>query len=127
MKLATIGLFASLAFAFPQKPAKGKATGGASTASGDIPALDLPKVKPTSNTIGTIAALTGKGGLLDAGIGPSTRTELNDGKACGKVVFIFARASTEIGNLVGDTTFERPKSQGKSAKLTFGRAALWDQ
>lgn len=104
MKFATIGLFAGLALAFPQKPAKGSKGG-----SGDIPELDPPKTKPTSNSIGTIAALTGKDGLLDAGIGPSTRTELMDGKACGKVIFIFARASTEVGNMVGDFGFNARK------------------
>jgi hypothetical protein len=97
MKFATIGLFAGLAVALPQRPSKG--TGGASSGNGVVE-LDKPKTLPTSSTYGTIAALTGKGGLLDAGIAPSTRTELNDGKACGKVVFIFARASTEVGNMV---------------------------
>ncbi|TLD15372.1 hypothetical protein E2P81_ATG09852 [Venturia nashicola] len=108
MKFVAIGLFAGLALAHPQRPSKGTAkssggsgSSGSSGSSGEIPELDPPKTKPTSNYIGTIAALTGKDGLLDAGIGPSTRTELNDGKACGKVIFIFARASTEVGNMGG--------------------------
>lgn len=104
MKLVTIGLFAGLAFALPQKPSKGAggaSSKGSSGSSDGYPELDPPKIKPTTSSFGTIAALTGKDGLLDAGIGPSTRTELNDGKACGKVVFIFARASTEVGNMVG--------------------------
>lgn len=117
MKFAAIGLFAGLALALPQKPSK------ASKGSGEIPQLDPPKTKPTSNSISTIAALTGKDGLLDAGIGPSTRTELIDGKACGKVIFIFARASTEVGNMVGDTYFD---SEQKNERLIFGREAPWD-
>jgi hypothetical protein len=98
MKFATIGLFAGLAVALPQRP--GKSSGGSSSSSsGGVIELDKPKVQPGS-LLGSIAALTGKDGLLDAGIAPSTRTELNDGKACGKVIFIFARASTETGNMV---------------------------
>lgn len=95
MKFATIGLFAGLASAaaLPQRP--GKTSSGSSDS-----VLDKPKTLPTSSMVGTIAALTGKDGLLDAGIAPQTRTELNDGKACGKVIFIFARASSETGNMV---------------------------
>jgi hypothetical protein len=98
MKFATIGLFAGLAVALPQRP--GKSSGGSSsTSSGGVIELDKPKVQPGA-LLSSIAALTGKDGLLDAGIGPSTRTELNDGKACGKLIFIFARASSETGNMV---------------------------
>lgn len=92
MKYATIGLLAGLTAALPT--AQPQKSGGSAFE------LDKPKTLPTSSMIGTIAALTGKDGLLDAGIAPQTRTELIDGKPCGKVIFIFARASSETGNMV---------------------------
>lgn len=112
MKIATVALFAGLVLALPQKPAKSTKGSKGSTGTGQIPELDPPKTKPTSNSIGTILALTGKDGLLDAGVAPSTRTELNDGKACGKLIFIFARASTETGNMVGPFSLTSGQFEG---------------
>jgi len=89
MKFDTIGLFIGLATALPQ----GKSSGGIT--------LDVPKVLPGSNMLSTIASLSNAWGLLDAGIGPITRNELTEGSSCGKVIFIFARASSEVGNMGG--------------------------
>jgi len=47
-------------------------------------------------------------GELDAGLRPLVRNEVVDGTPCGKVVFIFARASTEPDNMVG-TTWKLPQ------------------
>jgi cutinase len=50
--------------------------------------------------ISTIASLTDRNGLLDAGVEPHIRNEIIDRAPCGKVTFIFARASSEVPNMV---------------------------
>lgn len=76
MKFIAIGLCVSLATAFPQG-------------------------KPLGATMAqTIAGLKGKDGLLDGGYEPKIRNEVIESAPCGKVVFIFARASQEPTNMV---------------------------
>jgi len=87
MKIVTISLLAGLATALPQ--------------SYGSEGLDVPKVKPGSNMISTIASLTDRNGLLDAGVEPHVRNEIIDRAPCGKVTFIFARASSEVPNMGG--------------------------
>lgn len=59
------------------------------------------KLIPTgSSELATIAKLTGKDGLLDAGLRPLVRNEIVDSTPCGSVSLIFARASSEPSNMV---------------------------
>ena len=57
-------------------------------------------IPPASNMVSTIAQLTNIKGELDAGLRPLVRDEVIDNTPCGKVVFIFARASKEPANMV---------------------------
>ncbi|KAF2669718.1 cutinase-domain-containing protein [Microthyrium microscopicum] len=56
---------------------------------------------PANNLLGTIAKLTNSKGELDGGWGPKVRNEIIESTPCGKVTFIFARASKEPANMGG--------------------------
>jgi hypothetical protein len=65
-------------------------------------AIGMPQggFKLGDSTRETIASLRDRNGNLDAGNRPATRNEINDRTPCGKVTFIYGRATTEIGNMV---------------------------
>jgi len=55
----------------------------------------------TSNMITSISGMLNAKGELDAGLRPLIRNQVIDSTQCGKVIFIFARASMEPNNMGG--------------------------
>ena len=83
-------LFMGLAIAAPapQRPSQPPAEG---------------KLAPkTSNMISSIAGMLNSKFELDAGLRPLVRNQVTDSTPCGKVIFIFARASMEPSNMVSE-------------------------
>lgn len=61
----------------------------------------MPQGKPIGKTITqTIAGLTDANGNLDGGNRPLVRDDIIDNTPCGRISFIFARASSEPTNMV---------------------------
>jgi hypothetical protein len=56
----------------------------------------------TSNMITSISGMLNAKGELDAGLRPLVRNQVIDTTPCGKVIFIFARASMEPNNMVSE-------------------------
>ena len=92
MKLTALVLCAGLATAFPQ----GK--------GGNKPLTTPPaegKLIPAGSSVqATVNTLRDKNGHLDAGLRPLISNEVTDQTPCGKIIFIFARASQEPTNMV---------------------------
>jgi hypothetical protein len=89
MMIASFALFMGLAIAAPvsqktQPPAEGRLA------------------PQTSNMITSVAGMLNAKMELDAGLRPLIRNQVIDNTPCGKVVFIFARASMEPNNMVGE-------------------------
>lgn len=95
MKVTAITLFAGLAAALPQ----GRTGAGGTGASTDI-GFEGKGVPQGSNMVATMAALMDKTGHLDGGYAPKVRNDLTSSAPCGKISFIFARASMEPDNMV---------------------------
>jgi hypothetical protein len=61
----------------------------------------LPQGKPIGNNLlSTIAGLKDANGNLDGGNRPLIRNQIIDDTPCGRISFIFARASSEPTNMV---------------------------
>jgi len=88
--IASFVLFMGLAIAAPapQRPSQ--------------PPADGKLAAQTSNMITSISGMLNAKGELDAGLRPLVRNQVTDSTACGKVIFIFARASMEPNNMVSE-------------------------
>ena len=99
-----IAVFLGLASAAPAPQILGK-LGGGKGISGASTVNEIGGGKPvplSSSMTSTIAALRDRNGELDGGVGPKVRNEVLDSSPCGKIIFIFARASMEPSNMVSN-------------------------